>query len=363
MFDFRPGEHFSEEDSARFHALCLNDDAVQYWEQRHLETTPEGLPPQWTDALHPGFFSYRQPKEEGQKREGLPEKTACPSFYDHLIAAGIPEEAIVGNRDLWDFFRQAEANDVVSHNRTFYVTDKDGHGWLLKITDNPVKARIEAAYNYHLNSLGFIARGMAPEPFESGGLYMTLQERIVEDVRRPLEYWIACLASFHNSAKEMLESQGLEARTLSFYSTDHFEEQIGMSGISIPFDRVRIQESIDHLLHPDDVVLVHGDLKRGNLLGSYLVDGEAVALASPAVDLCLLFSQYAVPRDRWGHYLRMYLSAKGVEDVDEKVKDLEISMDSALVYKVTKEICGSSLRRETEKTCRDNSLLSSYLAA
>ncbi len=286
------------------------------------------------------------------------------SLVDKLIAAGIPEEAIAENKELQDFIRNAESNEVVSANDTFYITDNQGEQWLLKVTDNEKKARIEASANYHLSAhFDFIVPGMTPEPIKANGLYLTLQKDVSEsNVVRPLNYWIGSLALFHRDAEEILRKKNIVIGNKKLKSVDELMEMYdhgkGVHDLA-RLDHAQLEDAISHLQTGEDYI--HGDLKRGNIRSSYLVDLEGCGRGNPGIDLSMLLMQYGVPKEAWGTHLETYLRIKGTDDFDSELRDLQASVEQAAIYTATKEIVGSSLREVKPNTAKNNQLLASYL--
>lgn len=291
-------------------------------------------------------------------------------LYTKLLQAGIPEEAIEANEELWDFLQDAKRNEIISQNRSFYVRDKDGNRLLLKITGNKAKARMEAAANYYLSShLKFIAPGKFSEPLEANGLYLTLQKDISEETietaaEMPLDYWIGAFALFHREAERILQEEGVNLREVAFKTADHESERYlrGRKNHELKLDLVRFEEAIDYLQTSSPKVLIHNDPKKSNLVGKYIVDLELCGRGHPAIDLALLFMQYGVFEAEWDIHLRKYLTAKGTaESYGDELKNLKEGMRHATHYTAVREIIGSSLREVRPETVMANLQLSSHL--
>jgi hypothetical protein len=292
---------------------------------------------------------------------------AGDSVIDKLIAQGIPEEAIVGNQELWDYIQKVERNEIVSANKNFYLTDSNGEKLLLKISDNKTKAEIEAAANYYLgNHFNFIVPGKSPQPIEANGLYLTLQKDVSEEVivLKPLEYWVGSLALFHRDAERILRENNVEIKDKKLRSVEEIKEMYsrgrGVHDLSY-FNESKLEDVINLLEEADKKDYIHGDLKNGNRYSSYLVDLEGCGKGHPGIDLSMLFMQYNLPQRDWEHYLNMYLEVRGVENsFDQELKELKEGVEKAAIYTSTKEVVGSSLREVRENTAKDNRLLTSY---
>jgi hypothetical protein len=295
-------------------------------------------------------------------------ENAGDSVLDKLISAGIPEEAILGNQELWDYMQKVERNEIVSANKNFYVTDSNGEKLLLKISDNKTKAKIEAAANYYLgNHFNFIIPGKSPKPIEANGLYMTLQKDVSDEVLilKPLEYWISSLALFHRDAEKILKENNVEVKDKKLRSAEEIKEMYsrgrGVHDLG-HFNESELEDVVKLLEETEQKAYIHGDLKNGNRHSSYLVDLEGCGKGHPGIDLSMLFMQYNLPQEQWDDYLNMYLEVKGVESsFDQELNELREGVEKAAIYTATKEVVGSSLREVREDTARDNRLLASYL--
>ncbi|MFA6460883.1 MAG: phosphotransferase [Candidatus Woesearchaeota archaeon] len=289
------------------------------------------------------------------------------SLVDQLVKGGIPEEVIEANKELSDYIIQVERNEVVSANRTFYVTDKDGQKWLLKTTQNERKARMEAAANYYLSQqFDFIVPGKQPEPLQANGVYMNLQRDVSNQpkIDQPLEYWIACLALFHREAESIMAQYMAIVPVKQLRGIDALAEDYAQAKktVSIKFDRVAMAEAIDYLVASQDLVFGHGDNKKGNRLGKYLVDLEGCGKVHPGIDLSLLLMEYNVPKDQWSQHLSKYLELRGYSGSrEEELKSLEQGTVFAARYTAVKEVLGSSLRNSQE-TAGENQLLRHQLS-
>jgi hypothetical protein len=289
------------------------------------------------------------------------------SLVDKLIDAGIPEEAIAGNEGLWDYLRNVEENEVVSANQNFHVADKDGQRWLLKITGDENKARMEAASNYYLGQhFDFIVPGMAPVPIEANGIYMTLQQEVPKTIDRGVDYWMASFALFHREAEKILGEKGIFVSDKVLKSVDYLEEQFDESkgNHELTFRKAEIRDAIDYLMETDYKIMVHGDAKEGNRFGSYLVDLESCGRMHAGIDLAMVLMQSNIKKEDWDVHLRKYLEIKGTSgNFDQEFQELKEGTHYAALYMATKEVCGSSLRRLDKETRKDNEQLVYSLAA
>ncbi len=297
-------------------------------------------------------------------------KSRYSGFVDQLLAHGIPEELIEQRRDFWETMRQVERNGVISNNPTFKVRDKAGKSWLLKLHTDKTRAEMEAAANYYLGDhFAFIAPGGAPKPLEANGVYLTMQQDVARGwlVRnRPPEYWMTALALFHRDARQILQENSItlpNVPTRDSYSLHNLVDQ-GKHVHGLHVDWRRMDEAIAYLQQSPYKTAIHGDLKRENRLGSYLVDLESMGIGHPARDLVLVLMQIGVKRENWEQYLHLYLQMKGtVASHDAEFAELKEGVEHAAVYAAVKEIAGSSLREVRPSTRQDNAQLAGALAA
>lgn len=320
-------------------------------------------------TVAPNFFGLYSENPTKEENELSKLKSKYGEVVDQLIAQDIPEELIDENMDLWDFLRRVERNEVISKRDNFDVVDEDGNKWRLSITDNKEAARIEAAANYYLSQhFDFIVPGKFAEPLEANGLYITMQKNVADEptIERTLDYWISSYAMFHREAEGILKDAGIEIPEVKFRDPKEEVERYlqGRKLNSLGLDPVRLQDAMEYLQNTSYKTLVHSDTKKDNHLGRYLVDLELCGMASPAMDLVLLFMQRGIPEEEWDTHLAKYLALKGVSgSFDEEFKQLKEGMEHAKYYKAAKEIISSSLREVTEKTVRDNLQLTQYALA
>jgi thiamine kinase-like enzyme len=292
------------------------------------------------------------------------------SSVDALIQAGIPEEALASDLELWSFLQKVEKNEMISANQSFYVTDKNGQKWLLKTTGNEKKAKMEAAANYYLGQhFDFIVPGKSPQPISAGNIYLNLQRDISSQpkVDQPLEYWIACLAAFHGEAENIMHQYNQVTPIKQLRGVDALAEDYAQAKqrVHLKFDRVAMAEAIDYLTSTKHLVFGHGDNKLGNRLGRYLVDLEGCGMVHPGIDISLLLMEYGVPQDQWGKHLSKYLELRGFKgNLEEELKSLQEGTLFAARYTAFKEVLGSSLRKVTPEVVNHNVVLAqqfSYL--
>ena len=290
------------------------------------------------------------------------------SIEDFLTQAGIQDELIEGNRDLWDFARHLEHNEVVSYNETYKLVDKNGERWVLKVTDVEHKAKIEAAANYYLSDhFSFIVPGMSPDPIKINGLYLTLQKDVSdrEDllIKQSIDYWISSLALFHKEAEHILPSQGIIVPDHEVIDFDIMKNIYDISDKSheLTFDSEKIKDAIDYLKSTESKYLVHGDVKNDNRLGSMLIDLELCGKGNPSIDLALILMQYNVPKENWVKHLQDYLTIRGSEDHMKELTELSKGIEYAATYIGCKECWGSHTRTITKQTTKDGRLLRKYL--
>ncbi|MBT3298399.1 hypothetical protein HN385_05720 [archaeon] len=297
-------------------------------------------------------------------------ETLTNNLYDILITKfGLPEEAVVGNKELWDFCQRVDLNDVVSFNQSYKILDKDGQNWILKVTDNKPKAHMEAVANYYLTDhFSFIVPGISPEPIEVNGLYFTIQKDISdrEDliVSKGIDYWISSLALFHKEAGKILESNGIIVPDHEVMSYDILQEiyDEGDKSHDVIFDRSKIKDAVDYLNSTKSKYFIHGDVKNDNRLGSMLIDLELCGKGNPVIDLSLILMQYNVPNDNWGDHIKNYLNIRGSDNHDQDFKELKEGMNYAMIYSGCRECwCSYSRSRITDEMKENGQLLRKYV--
>ncbi len=320
--------------------------------------------------IRKGMIGFTIDKRATHTNELSGIKSRYGTLIDQLTALEIPEEAIEQHRGLWETLLSVERNGVVSHNATFKVQDRDGRRWLLKMHRDKARATMEAAANYYLgNHFSFIVPGMAPTPLEANGLYFTMQEDVsgssVIHPRTP-QYWMAALGLFHRDAARILGEEGItlvDAPLRDRYNLQELVEK-GKDIHGLHIDRRMMEDAVAYLQESPCKTPIHGDLKRDNRLGPYMVDLEGLGFGHPGRDIALVLMQAGVPREKWDNYLHLYLHAKGTKDsYDEEFLTLQEGMNHAAVYVAVKEIAGSSLREIMPATRKDNHQLAGALAA
>jgi thiamine kinase-like enzyme len=292
-------------------------------------------------------------------------KDGYDSLTDILCDVGIPEQALE-NRELWNYVKTIQQTGIVSRWKNFDAVTKDGRHVHIKISDNKARAQMEAAANYYLSShMSFIVPGLYPEPLEANGVYVVVQEKLPETAAQiipSVEYWMTAFAMFHREAEGILHTAGIEVPIVKLRSLDQLEEMYAEARTrEIPFDKERVKTAIEYL-EAGERCATHGDAKRDNVVGRYLIDLELTGKRHAAVDLAMVLMQYNVPREQWNAHLTMYARHKG-GDVNKQVKELREAVEHAVVYTAFNEICGSSLRLITPQTARQNAVLTSYLSA
>jgi hypothetical protein len=288
------------------------------------------------------------------------------SLTDLLHEAGVPETAI--NNEIWQYAKQLQENPVVSRNTSFIVTDVHGNQQLYKVFTKEDKARatMEAAANYYLApQLAMIAPGMHPTPLKTERCYVTVQEVVADGPIMPISYWIANLAVFHREAERILKENNVQVKEVIHWSPDRINEDYEQARreVEMNIDQRRMIDASSYLSKNGERLVIHNDPKKGNLRGEYLVDLEGIGMGHPAIDITLLFMQRNIPRQQWNQYTNMYLTARDGQVEEPTKRELDQALDHAFYYVAGKEIIGSSLRRITEETQRDNATLQEYLAA
>ncbi len=287
------------------------------------------------------------------------------SLVDQLVDVGIPEEVLVGNEGLWELLAKIDRNTLPSYNATYFVRDKRGAQWLLKVTRDHGKAKLAAGANYHLaqEGLDFIVPGMTPEALVGNGYSLLLQKRVMDTRTRSLDYWLRTLGKFHASAGEVLERNGVVVPRVmpvrdAGLIVDQWRRTRAVHGQS--FDLGKIYASVDYLRdvrgrERGNTLVIHRDLKADNLLGAHMIDLDNMSYGDPCVDLALLFFNYGVPENGWARGVQLYLDGKGfVGDRLAETRALVFGVKMAAPYVIAKEIAGSSARRMTEEGARRN---------
>jgi hypothetical protein len=294
-------------------------------------------------------------------------KPGKKSLIDLVLSAGVPEEAIFKDRDLWLTLQSIEQNPCLSKNQTFFVKDGLGIEWLLKLTRQRDRAFLECAASYYLSSsLDFILASEFKEPLESNGFYLMIQKSLRPqlEARQGLGYWLACLAAFHQKAELILIDKEITAPTVSFRSPEQEKERLLLlkKKIELPFDRARLQGAIDYLSEAGNKDLIFNDIKKEHLIGKYVVDLELIGKGHRAIDLASLLIQFNVPRELWDSQLEKYLRFQGLkESYNEELSELRRGVSEAAYVCIVREVIASTLRFEGKKNLKEHQLLLSYL--
>ncbi len=285
-------------------------------------------------------------------------KITNTSFLEDLVNAGIPEEFIVKNHELWVTLKSIEQNQFRSKNQTYYMKDAEGKDWFLKFTQNKERAFLESAANYYLSqSFGFIMPGKHPEPFESNGVYLLMQKsnKSLAKTPKPLSYWLHCFAMFHREAKSILKSHGIIVPEASFRPAEMEEERYHQirKRIQFPFDRKRLEDDITYLKESKNKTLIHNDVKPEHLDGEHLDDLGMICNGEPGVDLPALFMIYNVPIQKWDECLRIYLRIRGIRSSEqEELNELWKGIRHGANVIIQREIISSALRIPQEQSVK-----------
>jgi hypothetical protein len=324
----------------------LNDD---YYQGKKVSVKDQG--PEVLSFLKQRYQGFWEAIPSQIKSKLFNPKQKKSSIKDQLIEAGIPEEVIEANTTLNDYIVSAERNEVVSANQNFHVANRDGQRWLLKCSNNEKKAKMEAAANYYLGQhFNFIVPGMAPEPIEANRIYITLQQEVPKTIDRDVNYWMVSFALFHKEAEEILKENGVVIEDREIRSLDYLEDSFRQSRDKqdLRFKKEEIRDAIDYLVETSDKVFGHGDVKKDNIFGSYLVDLENCGRIHPSIDLAMVLIQSGIKKEYWKMHLKNYLEIRGVNgSFDEALRELETGTDYAAKYMATKEACAASRRRIT----------------
>ena len=344
--------------------IHIPDSTVPIYDSQSLKdlvgvlTIPSPMP------IGAGFLPGKNNTTEDDN-EALPSGNG---LVDVLLAAGIPEEALATNQDLWEYLRTIENTGVISKNKTFYAADHNGHEWLVKLLTNKTAARMEAAASYYLgNHFDFIVPGKFQEPLEAGeGMYVVIQKSIrnqpLQD--RGLNYWISSLALFHRQAKSILEEQGIVVPDISFRSVEEQQERYGQGrqNNDLRFNPQQWNDVLSYFQKSPHKTVIHHDPKSANIHGGFLLDYETIATGDAGIDLATQFARYSTPEEQWNQHLELYATLRGIKSIlADEVRNLHQSTKEAMAYVIPREVIGSSLRTLTPATARENERLVHYL--
>ncbi|MFH1064020.1 MAG: aminoglycoside phosphotransferase family protein [Candidatus Woesearchaeota archaeon] len=293
--------------------------------------------------------------------------TTKDSIEAALIAAGIPEQAIAPQRNLWDTITDIARGQVESANKVFHVHDMNDRRLILKVFNDENRANTEAAANYWLSQrLEFIVPGMTPEPIRAGNITMTLQEEIScsGKSKMPLDYWIRTIAKFHNNAGQILAEKNVKLPpVIRLRDSLEYAERHKMTQATneTTLDKPRLEDSIAYINLGIDDCVIHADLKKDNLHGPYLIDLENCCRGDPSIDLAMLFTQYNVPEGQWETMISRYIDARGNIEHETHLKRLVEGTRNTKYAILMKEILGTSSRSSSERTTEQNRRLARYL--
>lgn len=209
---------------------------------------------------------------------------------------------------------------TLSYNQVFHATGSKGEKLIIKASGNARKARIEAAANYHFSRhaklTSYVAAGREERPIEVNGLYLTIQEEVLDKRSYDAHHYMVALAHLHTYGHVSLPKQGISLPEWESKTFDNILADIDRSESTRPWERLRSQyEALaGRVREVSEKVLIHGDAKADNLRFGKLLDLEGLKVGDPALDLALYLGSSAILSASWGKYIHTYLMARAEEE-------------------------------------------------
>jgi hypothetical protein len=292
-------------------------------------------------------------------QENLPPFSSLISW---LLEEGIPAGELQ-QRQVWLFnLSKGKRVPVASRHNVFTIKDRCGLVYVLKQHEDCQKSAHEQAVVDALSkefpfipAIITIPSVITPHPDEKDCI--ALFHYVDRDRDQGFDYWLARLAEFHLRGKAALETR-CHIPQHRCVSLDILQQQyLRLALPALPWDETALASSISYLDSSPHPALIHGDPKRDNRHGRFLVDLEEVSLGNPTIDLSLVFMEYGIPLPDWQRHLDEYHERTGRAFPEVTLQVLK----TAAMYAGVKEILGSSLRKLDDAARLNNARLSSYL--
>ena len=292
--------------------------------------------------------------------EGLRE-TAL--LADRIGSASIPRLAGLVDEESYEAIVAGLGKEVASlrreelpsYNKVYHARTADGKNAIVKVTGNALKARIEAAANYHLSRheklAPFIAAGLSAEPIPHENLSITIQEEIADARLYGAHHYMAALAHLHAYGKGVLDHESIVVPEWRAKDLELVMAEIDMSEDSRPYRSLsrKYKDLAEEIRRSPEKALLHGDAKADNLRRGRLLDLEGMRIGDPAIDLALYLSTSAVPGGEWGAYVETYLAtlcdAIGSAYTAKDIAGLLERVQRVMLVPVIKEYGGLCSRR------------------
>jgi thiamine kinase-like enzyme len=232
---------------------------------------------------------------------------------------------------------EIKRNSTISFNKVFEARDKEsGKELLIKVTSNPLRAKIESAANYYLSRNEkferIIAKGHHPRPLVHKGLYITVQDKISDDRKYSAHHYVSALAMLHVRGAEVLTEDKVVIPEYRAKCFEEILEEISRRESPAAYAHMKglYEDIVAELVEEGLKKTIHSDTKPDNLRLGRLLDLEGIKLGDPAIDLSLYFVESGIPEEEWASYVQTYLSVVSQETGQHYGVDM--------VHKLTKKI-------------------------
>lgn len=245
-----------------------------------------------------------------------------------------------------------------SFNQVFFAKDVFGKEYVLRVTSNKQKAETELdtlnSFSLDNNLSKYFTTANVSEPIElQDGLYLTIQERIINESPVLLEQYINALSSLHMFGESALDAAGKKlTRTWTPEPFDNLKDSLKplfdvktMSNLSsIYSDAENVYTTI---LGEELKVVTHTDTKQDNLCGGKLIDTESIQFAHPSVGLSLLLATSAGAVSDWSLRINQYVDNLPPGELNNLFSD-HVYLSAILT--ISKELAGIQSRKQTSQT-------------
>jgi len=197
----------------------------------------------------------------------------------------------------------------ISFHKVYDAQHKEtGEPLIVKVTDDPDRARIEARAGHLLSKhkrIGRYIQRTAPEPFEYNGMYITVQEKNEDQTKYDIYCYMTALAVLHAHGKKALQGEV----KLPKYKPKRWEAVIDV----IPSKFKYLQNLYEDITKEQKGThVIHSDTKPDNLKFGKLLDLEGLSEGKPATDVSLYLLLKA-PLQDWDEYILGHLETYGEE--------------------------------------------------
>ncbi|GIU68885.1 MAG: hypothetical protein KatS3mg002_0121 [Candidatus Woesearchaeota archaeon] len=263
-----------------------------------------------------------------------------------------------------------EKNNKISTNKVYTAKSESGQSFIIKITKNEKKAKIESAAGYYLSKQeklkDIIAPSIFPEPLQLGDYYIVIQDEIKDEKSYDIYHYIAALAMLHSHGNDAINGR-IFVPEYEAKNFDEIIEDISRKESTQSYLRLKqyYKDASQELKEMNHKVLIHSDAKKDNLSLGKILDLEHLKIGNPAIDLSLYLIESGIGREHWTQYAQVYLDIVGKETATHYTIDdtnkLVNAMEKAAILTTLKELSGLYSREMGRKEQMQAELLKNYL--